>query len=60
MNLNDLKRKSPAELQAYAESLGIESISTMRKQDILFAILKSLAEQEVTITGGGVLEVLPD
>ncbi|MCA3249170.1 MAG: transcription termination factor Rho [Holosporaceae bacterium] len=60
MNLNDLKRKSPAELQAYAESLNIENISIMRKQDILFAILKSLAEQEVTITGGGVLEVLPD
>ena len=60
MNLHDLKAKSPAELLVYAESLGIENVSTMRKQEILFAVLKTLAEEGVPIIGNGVLEVLQD
>jgi transcription termination factor Rho len=60
MKLQDLKTKSPAALLAFAEELKIENASTMRKQDMMFAILKQLAEQEVEITGSGVVEVLPD
>jgi transcription termination factor Rho len=60
MNLQDLKKKSPADLLAFAEELEIEGASTLRTQDMMFAILKALAEQEVTISGGGVLEVLQD
>ena len=60
MDLHDLKSKSPAELLAFAEELEIENASSLRTQDMLFAILKELAENEVTITGGGVLEVLQD
>jgi transcription termination factor Rho len=60
MDLHELKRKSPAELLAYAESLGIENASTLRKQEMMFAILKSLAEQNIPISGAGVLEVLQD
>ena len=58
--LQDLKRKTPAELLAFAEGLEIEAASSMRTQDMLFAILKVLAERNVEITGVGVLEVLPD
>jgi len=60
MNLQELKRKSPAELLAFAEELEIENASSLRKQDMLFAILKQLAENDVPIYGDGVLEVLPD
>ncbi|HNQ91391.1 MAG TPA: transcription termination factor Rho [Alphaproteobacteria bacterium] len=60
MNLQDLKTRSPAELLAFAEELEIENCNTMRKQDMMFAILKSLAEQDVPIAGSGVLEVLQD
>jgi transcription termination factor Rho len=60
MNLQELKRKSPSELIAEAEKLGIENPSTLRKQEILFAILKKLAEKNEQITGAGVLEVLQD
>jgi transcription termination factor Rho len=60
MNLQELKRKSPAELLAFAEELEIENSSSLRKQDMLFAILKQLAENDVPISGDGVLEVLPD
>jgi transcription termination factor Rho len=60
MHLQDLKTKSPAELLAYAEELEIENASTLRKQDMMFAILKQLASNEVAIYGEGVLEVLPD
>src|SRR5215469_13533586 len=60
MNLEELKRKSPAELLAFAEELQIENASSLRKQDMMFAILKQLAENDVTITGDGVLEVLSD
>ena len=60
MNLQELKKRSPAELILEAEKLAIENPSTLRKQDILFAILKKLAEKNEKITGGGVLEVLQD
>ena len=60
MNLHDLKVKTPAELLAFAEELEIENASSLRTQDMLFAILKELAENEVSITGDGVLEVLQD
>ena len=60
VNLHELKLKSPAELLAYAESLGVENCSTMRKQEILFAALKKLADQDTAIIGLGVLEVLQD
>src|ERR1700761_5611980 len=60
MNLQELKRKTPAELLAFAEELEIENASSLRKQDMLFAILKQLAEDDVPISGDGVLEVLPD
>ena len=60
MNLEELKKKSPAELILKAEKLEIENPSTLRKQEILFAILKKLAQKNEQITGGGVLEVLQD
>jgi transcription termination factor Rho len=60
MNLQELKRKTPAELLAFAEELQIENASSLRKQDMMFAILKQLAENDVPISGDGVLEVLSD
>ncbi len=60
MNLQELKKKTPAELILEAEKLGIENPSTLRKQEILFSILKKLAEKNEQITGAGVLEVLQD
>ncbi|MFL2930765.1 MAG: transcription termination factor Rho [Candidatus Micropelagos sp.] len=60
IKLKDLKSKSPTELLALAEENDIENASTMRKQDMMFAILKELAEQGVFIIGEGVVEVLPD
>ena len=60
MNLQELKQKSPSELISQAEKLGIENPSTLRKQEILFSILKKLADKKEQITGGGVLEVLQD
>ena len=60
MNLQELKKQTPAELISQAEKLGIENPSTLRKQEILFSILKKLAEKNEQITGGGVLEVLQD
>jgi len=60
MNLQTLKKQSPSELITQAEKLGIENPSTLRKQEILFAILKKLAQNNEEITGGGVLEVLQD
>ena len=60
MNLEELKKKSPAELIVQAEKLEIENPSTLRKQEILFAILKKLAQKNEQITGAGVLEVLQD
>ena len=60
MHLKELKAKTAADLLAYAEQLEIENASTLRKQDMMFAILKQLAENEVVIRGEGVLEVLSD
>jgi len=60
MNLQELKKKPPADLLAFAEELEIENASTMRKQEMMFAILKQLAENDVVISGDGVLEVLQD
>ncbi len=60
MNLQELKKKTPAELITQAEKLAIENPSTLRKQEILFAILKKLAQKNEQITGGGVIEVLQD
>ena len=60
MNLQELKQKNPAELINEAEKLGIENPSTLRKQEILFAILKKLAEKNEQISASGVLDVLQD
>ncbi|MDX5360791.1 MAG: transcription termination factor Rho [Alphaproteobacteria bacterium] len=60
LKLQDLKVKSPTDLLAFAEQLDVENASSMRKQDMMFAILKELADQECEITGEGVLEVLQD
>jgi|TARA_A100001011_G_C14282155_1_gene832072 transcription termination factor Rho len=60
MNLQELKDKTPADLISKAEKLGIENPSTLRKQEILFAILKKLAEKDEQITATGVLETLQD
>ena len=60
LSLADLKAKSPADLIEMAEELEIENASTMRKGDMMFAILKELAEEGVEISGDGVLEVLQD
>ena len=60
MHLKDLKQKTPPELLAFAEDMGIENASNLRKQDMLFSILKQLAEQEKAIVGDGVLEILQD
>ncbi len=60
MKLQELKAKTPTELLAVAEELQVENASTMRKQELMFAILKNLAAQEVEIIGEGVVEVLQD
>nr|WP_291843885.1 transcription termination factor Rho [Maricaulis sp.] len=60
MTLQGLKEKKPTELVEFAEALEIENASSLRKQAMMFAILKSLAERDVEIHGGGVLEVLQD
>ncbi len=60
MNIQELKTKSSEHLIAQAEELGIENASTLRKQEILFAILKKLAEKGEEITGVGVLQLLQD
>ena len=60
MNIQELKKKSSEHLITQAEELGIENASTLRKQEILFAILKKLAEKGEEITGGGVLQLLQD
>ncbi|MDR4308834.1 transcription termination factor Rho [Chelatococcus sambhunathii] len=60
VRLFDLKAKSPTEILAQAEELEVENASTLRKQELLFAILKQLAAREVDIIGGGVVEVLQD
>jgi transcription termination factor Rho len=60
MNLQELKEKSPTDLLAYAEELEVENASALRRQDMMFAILKELAERDEEISGNGVLEVLQD
>ncbi len=60
MHLAELKKKSPADLLAFAEELEVENASSLRKQDMMFAILKTLAEREQAIYGEGTLEILPD
>src|ERR1041385_9042031 len=60
MHLQELKRKTPAELLEFAESLAIENASALRRQDMMFAILKQLAENDTAIFGDGVLEILQD
>ncbi|KKX26635.1 transcription termination factor Rho [Rhizobium sp. LC145] len=60
MKLQELKNKSPTDLLTFAESLEVENASTMRKQELMFAILKMLASQDVEIIGEGVVEVLQD
>jgi transcription termination factor Rho len=60
MHLKELKRKSPAELLKTAEELDIEQAGSLRKQDMMFAILKKMAEQEIAIYGEGTIEILQD
>jgi len=60
MKLQELKIKTPVELLAFAETLEVENANTMRKQELMFAILKKLATQEIEIVGDGVVEILPD
>src|SRR3974377_1139260 len=60
MKLQDLKSKSPVELLAFAEEHQVENASTMRKQELMFGILKQLASKEAEIIGEGVVEVLSD
>jgi len=60
MKLQELKIKTPVELLAFAETLEVENANTMRKQELMFAILKKLAFQDIEIIGDGVVEVLPD
>ncbi len=60
MKLQELKSKSPVDLIAFAENLEVENASVLRKQELMFAILKSLAEQDTEIVGEGVVEVLQD
>ncbi len=60
MKLEDLKRKSPAEMVTFAEEVGVENASTLRKQELMFATLKQLASQETEIIATGVVEVLQD
>lgn len=60
MKLQELKNKTPVDLLAFAETLEVENASVMRKQELMFAILKKLASQDVEIIGEGVVEILQD
>lgn len=60
INLTELKRRPPAELLSYGEEIGIEAASTLKKSDLVFEVLKRLAQTGVPITGDGVLEILQD
>src|SRR5215216_4666403 len=60
VKLQDLKSKTPAELLTFAEELAVENASTLRKQELMFAILKQLAQKDIDIIGEGVVEVLSD
>ena len=60
MHLKDLKKKNPSDLLHIAEDLKIENASNLRKQDMIFAILKQMAQNQTAIFGEGVLEILQD
>ena len=60
IKLHDLKEKSPTELLGIAEELEIENASALRRQELIYAILKSLAARDVSIIGEGVVEILQD
>jgi transcription termination factor Rho len=60
VKLQALKRKTPTELLSFAEELQVENASAMRKQELMFAILKQLAADDIEIIGEGVVEVLQD
>ncbi len=60
VKLEDLKRKTPTELLSFAEEVGVENASTLRKQELMFATLKQLAARDIEIAGIGVVEVLQD
>lgn len=60
MKLQELKSKTPVELLSFAETLEVENANAMRKQELMFAILKKLALQDIEIIGEGVVEVLQD
>src|SRR5688572_33295394 len=60
MKLQDLKSKSPTELLSFAEEQQVENANTLRKQELMFGILKKLADSDVEIIGEGVVEVLQD
>jgi len=60
IKLQDLKLKSPTELMTFAEESEVENASILRKQELMFAILKQLASREIEIIGEGVVEVLQD
>ncbi|MBM3642962.1 MAG: transcription termination factor Rho [Alphaproteobacteria bacterium] len=60
MNLQDLKKKKPPELLAFAEEQGVEGAAMMRRQELMFAILQKLAAADQAISGSGTIEVLPD
>ena len=60
MNLQDLKNKEPEDLLKQADTLNIENPSSLRKQDLMFAILKKIAQDGETITGIGVIEIMQD
>ena len=60
VSLHELKQKAPADLLSLAEQLEVENASNLRKQDMMFGILKQMAADDVPIVGDGVLEVLQD
>ena len=60
IKLQALKSKSPTELLSFAEEHEVENASIMRKQELMFAILKQLASRDIEIIGEGVVEVLQD
>ncbi len=60
MKLSELKLKTPTELLSFADELEVENASGLRKQELMFAILKNMAEKETKITGEGVVEILTD
>jgi transcription termination factor Rho len=60
MHLQELKKTPPADLVAMAEDMGVENASTLRKQDIIFGILKAAAEAGTEVMGSGTIEVMPD